>query len=514
MKKNKSIIGSSIMVIAVMLGSKFLGFIRQTVIAAYYGSDVNTDIYFVSSDFMIGLSGALLSSLTTALITIYIDVAVKKNRACANKIASKMLTLFLMASGVFIILINLFAPYVAKFLAPSYTGETLSRLILYLRIFSVTFVFTAFQSIYAAVLNANQSFVPGKLYGIVYNPIAIFMVLLFSVQLGTKALVIAYFLGNIIQTLLLRFFCSRTFNFKPSIEFDDENIKKLIWMSLPLLVSNIFIQLNSIIDKSICSFLGEGFASNYLYAYTLEQFISATITATLSLILLSQYATYVSENNTEMVIKTFKESLSGLLIILAPITAVVCSLSYDIVCIVYLRNQYTQADAIQTSYALIGFGFGFALLAFREMYMRLHFSYQDTKFPMIANILSVAINAVLSIILAKYIGIFGISFATSISVIFAIILLNKSVKKYIPSFKLSTMLPLMIKVLISCIAAFAASQLVKNIAPDVLYIRFILSASAAGIVYLICLYVLKCRELYDLVNNVMTKIAYKIKKKH
>ena len=514
MKKNKSIIGSSLMVIAVMLGSKFLGFIRQTVIAAFYGSDINTDIYFVSSDFMIGLSGALLSSLTTALITIYIDVAVKKDREHANKIASKMLTLFLMASGVFILLINLFAPFVAKFLAPSYTGETLSRLILYLRIFSVTFIFTAFQSIYAAVLNANKSFVPGKLYGIVYNPIAIFMVLLFSVQLGTKALVIAYFLGNIIQTLLLRYLCSRTFNFRPSVNFDDENIKKLIWMSLPLLVSNIFIQLNSIIDKAICSLLGEGYASDYLYAYTLEQFITATITATLSLILLSQYATYVSEKNTSMVIKTFKESLSGLLIVLAPITAVVCSLAYDIVCIVYLRNQFTETDAANTAYALMGFGMGFALIAFREMYMRLHFSYQDTKFPMIANIVSVAVNAVLSLILAKYIGIFGISAATSISAVVTIIMLNKSVKKYIPDFRLSAMSPLIIKVVVASAAAFAVSLGVKNIAPDSYLVRFVLSAAAAGIAYLILLYVLRCRELYDLIYNARTKIIYKIKKKH
>ena len=70
MKKNKTILGSAVLVMIVMLGSKFLGFIRQTVIAACYGSDVNTDIYFMSSDFMIGLSGALLSSLTTALVTI------------------------------------------------------------------------------------------------------------------------------------------------------------------------------------------------------------------------------------------------------------------------------------------------------------------------------------------------------------------------------------------------------------------------------------------------------------
>ncbi len=129
MKKNNTIIGSALLVMIVSLASKLLGFVRQMVIAASYGSNTNTDIFFVSSEFMLSLSGALLASLTTALVTIYIDTATKKNRESANAIASKMLTLFLLASGAFILIINLFAPQIARILAPSYTSSDLANLI-------------------------------------------------------------------------------------------------------------------------------------------------------------------------------------------------------------------------------------------------------------------------------------------------------------------------------------------------------------------------------------------------
>lgn len=512
MEKNNTIIGSALLVMIVSLASKLLGFVRQMVIAASYGSNTNTDIFFVSSEFMLGLSGALLASLTTALVTIYIDTATKKDRASANAIASKMLTLFLLASGAFILIINLFAPQIAKILAPSYTATALTRLVTYLRFFSAVFIFTAFQSIYAAVLNANNSFVPGKLYGIVYNPTAIIFVLLFSQRLGTGALVLAFLVGNIGQTLLLKRISKNIFSFHPSVDFKDGAIKNLVLLSLPLLISNIFMQLNGIVDKSICSILGEGIASNYSYAYTLEQFVTATITVTLSIVLLSRYATYVAQNNTQMVIKTFRDSLCGLILLLAPITVVAGAMSYEIVSIVYLRGQFDTTAALFTSHALIGFCIGFIPVAIREMYIRLHLAYQDTKTPMRANIAAVILNAVLSIILAKYFGIIGISFATSISVILTVIILNKSAKRYIPDFKFFSIGTLLIKTVIASVLSLVVIILLKDLLKTALIVRFIICATTAIIVYIVSLIIMRCSELRDFITIIRSQIMNKINK--
>ena len=510
MEKKKTIVGPAILVMIVVLASKLLGFIRQTVIAAVYGSDIDTDIYFMSSDFMIGLSGALIGSLTTALVTIYIDTKVKQSKEKANEIASKMLTMFLLSSVVFIIAVNIFAPFIAKLLAPTYTGDILGKLVMYLRLFSITFIFTSFQSIYAAVLNANDSFVPGKLYGIIFNPLAILAVLLFAGKYGLIPLIVAYVIANLLQTLLLKHLCKKNFKFKFTAGFSDVNIKHLIMLALPLLISNIFIQLNAIVDKSICSTLGEGFASYYLYANTLEQFITTTITTTVSLLRLSRYATYVAEGDTKNVIKSFKDSISGLIILLAPITAIVCALSYEIVSIVYLRGEFTSLDASYTSKALIGFAIGFCIIAVREMYIRLHFSYQDTKMPMIANIIGVIINAILSIVLAKYIGIFGVSFATSISAILTIMILNKTVKKYVSEFRFSSMNKMLLKVLVSTLFAFETVFIIKNYIQFNFLIKFVLCSILAFASYMVCLESMECTEFKNFIQNTKTQIIQKL----
>ena len=78
------------------LFSKLLGFVRQTLVAGVYGSNDVTDIYFISSEFMVNVSGAFTTALTTALVTVYIAITVKEGKKAAGEVASKVMVLFLM----------------------------------------------------------------------------------------------------------------------------------------------------------------------------------------------------------------------------------------------------------------------------------------------------------------------------------------------------------------------------------------------------------------------------------
>lgn len=513
MKKN-TILHSTVLVMLVSLASKLLGFVRQMVIANSYGSNITTDIFFNSSEFMSGLSGAVIASFTTALVALYIDIEVKEDKAAANRVASRVLTLFLLAGFAIIGIINLFIPTIAGIISPTYSTAQMNMLIKYLRIFSFTFIFSAFQSLFAAVLNANKSFTPGKLYGIVYNPVAIIFVWALSGRFGINALVMAYMLGNSLQILVLYICCvKKGFVFKPDFTLLDKNIKRLIFLSVPLLFSNTFMQLNGIIDKAICSTLGEGFASNYSYAYTLEQFITATITVTVSLVLLSYYASLVAEGKTEKVIKCFKASIADLLLLLSPIAVVAFAAAEEIVTAVYMRGAFTQEAVLGTKYALMGFAIGFPIIAVREMYIRLHFAYQETKTPMLANAAGVILNAALSILSVRFLGIFGITAATGISAILTVVILNRSIKKYIPSYRFFSMKGMLIKIAVACavsaLAIMSAEQLIEAGA----LLSFALKAIVGLVTYVLMLTVLRCDEFFEAVSELKTKIYERLDKK-
>ena len=132
--------------------------------------------------------------------------------------------------------------------------------------------------------------------------------------------------------------------------------------------------------------------------------------------------------------------------------------------------------------------------------------------PMIANIASVVLNAALSFILAKYVGVLGVSLATSLSVILTICLLNKSIKKYIPDFRFSSMYKLLIKLAIACIITVLFTLGLKNIVNTPLIIEFVICALGALGVYAVSLFALRCEELNQLLSQMKSQILNKLKK--
>ena len=334
---------------------------------------------------------------------------------------------------------------------------------------------------------------------------------LLSGRFGIRVLLWAYLAGNLLQTLLLRQCSRRIFTFRPTLSLRNENVRYLVQLSIPLLLSNLFLQLNGVVDKALCSYLGEGFASNYQYAYTLEQFVTGTITATLSLILLSRYSTYVAEHDTERLTDEFHRSVSGLVLLLAPIALLACIFSADLVRIVYLRGEFDAAAAQYTAQALVGFAVGFPLVAIREMLIRLHFAYQNTKMPMLSNIASVVLNAALSILLARYIGILGIALATSLSAILTIFLLDRSARQYIPKHRFSAFFPLFLRVALACALAALPALALRRWLPAAslagLLGRFLLSALCAAAVYLAALLAVRCPELKQALQGLRSRLS-------
>lgn len=433
---SRNIVKTTTVVAAAMLLSKVLGFFRQSIVANVYGSNTATDIYFVSSEFMINLAAAFTTALTTALVTVYISIAMRQGKQAAGKVASRVLTLFLLGALAAVLLLDLFAPQVGWLLAPAYDQGQLELLAHYLRLFSAAFLFSAFQSIYAAVQNANDIFVPGKLYGVIYNPVAIFFMLVLGDKLGLSALVYAYYIANVIQVILLHVRCRDFYRFVPTLRFWEENVKTVWRLALPVLISNVVIQLNGVVDKAICSYLGAGMASAYTYANTLEQFVTGTFTATLNLILLSRFAEIAAEGDRERMIRTLTQGATAMILILAPVALIAVLSAGDIVSLVYYRGEFTLENVHSTTLALVGFAVGFPIIALRELFIRVYFAYQKTKAPMVISIASVVCNIALSVLLSLVMGILGVTLATSLSAVLSVVLLDRGVRKMVPGFRL------------------------------------------------------------------------------
>ena len=122
MAKKRTLYRSTLAVIVLLLLSKVLGFVRQAAIAGIFGSDAATDLYFVSSDFITTISGAITQALVTALVTAYVLVKTRDGEQAAKKLASRAMLFFELIAVLLTGLVIALARPLARVLAPGYEG--------------------------------------------------------------------------------------------------------------------------------------------------------------------------------------------------------------------------------------------------------------------------------------------------------------------------------------------------------------------------------------------------------
>ena len=301
--KNDTILKSSAIIIVLVIIFKVLGFIKQAVIAAYFGASASTDVYFIAYGFSVGVSEAIVKAISLILISLYTKIRIQKGKDEANKLISGIFELLIPLSIIMILLICTFAPQISKLLAPSLAPELYTMLISFIRILSVAFLFISIELICTSVLESHKKFIATKLQSFIYSVIVILACIYASKYVGINTLIIAHYVSNIIFITILVIMVKRYFKFIFVNPFKNNNIKELSIKIVPLIIGNSIIQINQMVDKAIASGLGEGYTSALAYSQVLEQFVTNILIVNIGNIMLSYFSSYIAENNLEKVKK-------------------------------------------------------------------------------------------------------------------------------------------------------------------------------------------------------------------
>lgn len=140
-------------------------------------------------------------------------------------------------------------------------------------IFAMYFIASA--NIFKGYLEYRGKFLGTSLYGILLNAGMILGIVLSSeeryILLGYGVLS-GYILSFIILVVLAR---KNNFETKPNVNFKDEHLKKLVILTLPMILNDAVWQVNGIVDKSIASTIGAGYISAINYSHYIVDMVSS-----------------------------------------------------------------------------------------------------------------------------------------------------------------------------------------------------------------------------------------------
>lgn len=514
MSKSSKIAKSALIIMMFTIGSKFLGFFRETLIAKSFGSGMQTDTFLVAITATSLISGLIGEAINITFIPILSEIELKEGKRGKIEHTNNIINIIFVLSIVLVILEWVSAPLVIRLLARGFEGEQFNLAVKLTRIGLPTVLFGAIIGTLSGYLQSENRFIPTAALGIPNNLIYIFFLIFLSHKFGIKGLMVATVFATISQLLIL-IPQSRSIGYRYKFKFDikDKYIKKVVLLSLPVFIGVAISDLNAIIDRTLASNLVPGSISALNYANRLQEVIQSIFISAIITVIFPLLSKESSSNNVAGVKRIVGYGINIILIITVPATVGLVILSAPIVEIAFKRGAFDNTAAFMTSQALIFYSIGLVATSVKLLITRVYYSLQDTKTPVINGAITVVFNIVLNIILVRYMAHLGLALATSISSIIGMFLLLYGLKRKIGPLGITHSINVFIKtslasMIMGVVTYLTYQGIYKLLGVSKLYnlISLIASVGIGAVLYVILCYLFKVDEIRDIITKVMERV--------
>ena len=414
MKKNIIRTLSTVFILTAI--SKVLGFLRDIVFANIYGLGPEATAYQAALKIPTQIVDIVLSSaIVSCFIPIFNEVLQKNGKDEANKFANNFINAVSIIASFIAIIGIIFAPYVVKVFT-SFTPSTYELTVNLIRITFPMIIFTAMAFSFVGFLQSYGEFnVPAAISGI-SNLVVITFLLLFSNKTGISGVCYCVVVAWAIQ-VLVQLPLAKKFGYKFSLKtnFKDENLKKVIKIAIPILISTAVLPINNLVSMRFASGIGDRYYSALEYAYKLYVVIYGIFSYAVGNIIFPELSKAVSSNDTESYNGTMTKSIKILSFLLIPLTIGLMIFSREIVSLSYERGAFTFESTLLTSGALFFYAVGIIGAGLVEIMNKAFYAKQDTKTPLYVGIISILLNLLLCFLFSKsMLSYKGIALATAI----------------------------------------------------------------------------------------------------
>ena len=186
------------------------------------------------------------------------EVHSEEGEVVSLKFINNVFNLVILACIVLSVLGFVFTEQIVKMFAVGYEGEALTVAINFTRITILGIVFTGISYVMTSYLQIKNDFVMPGLSSVPKNIIIIVATIL-SMKYGPYLMIWGTLVGMASEFLFqLHFAIKRGYKYLPIIDVKDEYIKKMAWLTGPVLIGVAVNQVNTLVDRTLASTLTVG----------------------------------------------------------------------------------------------------------------------------------------------------------------------------------------------------------------------------------------------------------------
>jgi putative peptidoglycan lipid II flippase len=495
--------------------SRILGFLRDMVIARFFGAGIAADAFFVA--FRIpNLWRRLVGegSLTISFIPVYTEYLTQRSEEETREVTHIAFTIAGVVLLVLTILGVLFSPILIRIIAPGFIRipEKFQLTVMLNQIIFPYLFFMGFFALCMGILNSLRHFFAPAIAPIFLNISIIASVFLFyhAFQKPVMTLAIGVLAGGVIQFLFqIPFLMKKRISFRFNFNFRHPAIKRIGFLMIPGLIGTGVYQLNVFIDTIFASFLPSGSVSYLYFADRLMEFPLGIFAVAIGMASLPSLSGLASQGKVEELKETISFTFRLVSFISIPAMVGLIALKTPIINLCFQRGLFDYSATVMTAKALLFYSVGLWAIAGVRTIVPSFYSLQDTWTPLKIALICLGANVILNSILIYPLKHAGLALATSLSSTLNLILLSRKLNMKLGGMDLRRNIKSLFLILFCSLPMGLVSYLIcslgnwsttGNIVEKVL---FLVIGILLGLgIYLVCSYWVKNEEMVFLLKMI------------
>ena len=412
----KSLAKSAVLMGIIILLSKVMGLVRDSMIASAYGTTASAIAYESASKLPVTIFDFVLGGVvTSAFIPVYNSLAVKKGRQAALSFAQSYVNLILVITLTLSLVGVIFAPALVSFIAPELEGTTASLASHLTRIMFPMVIFVGLAFSFVGFLQSEGEYNIPAVISLVSNLIMVGYLLFLNNTFGVTGLAVSMLIGwgaqAAVQIPAVR---KRGFRYKLTAPLATPEIARAAKNTFPILIATWTTPVCSLINTQLASGIDGGRAIGALgYANRLYIIIVGLFSFVATNLLFPYFARAAAEGNRDESNRLTRTSIRTLTFIIAPISVGVMVLAEPFVALIYENGSFNASDTAITATALRYYAVGMVFAAAGEVLTKAFFAVEKTRLPMISSMISIGFNIAVIAVFGEKLGIGGIALVSA-----------------------------------------------------------------------------------------------------
>jgi putative peptidoglycan lipid II flippase len=361
------------------IASRFLGLMREIVIAGTFGRSAAVDAFTAASAIPNILYDLLISgAISAALVPVFSEYAEGDEREFWRVAASVINLMLCTLAGIIAIFIWQ-APLLVTLLAGGFPAQTRAQTITMVQLLLPAVFFMGLSGMITALLHARRKFLLPSFTTSVFNIGIIAGALLLTPLFGAQSLVIGVLIGAVFQ-VALQLPGLRGAVYRPIIDLRHPGVRRILRLYAPVALGIAFSVVGIVLDRNLASRLAEGSLATMRYATTLIQFPLGLVAAAVSFAVLPTLSRQAGANDETAFRTTLAMGIKVVLLLIVPAAVGLATLARPIVAL-FESNQFSPEDTRVTAWALLLYLPGLPAAAIDQMLLFAFYAHKRTLTP-------------------------------------------------------------------------------------------------------------------------------------